>query len=199
MTITNTIKEEIDRIFTTHTRAQIARSMFEDYVELMKKFDKQLWKKIIDEGICLDDGDLCYVSSDYKPELVKFKNAFCWFCPSIIPNDLPWQEDERADFPTSFMLIKHNDKFIVLTVMIGQGTAVGTTTLAYFTGYDFETKSKYEIKIDKDKFITLDDLEKTIKESYKAIEKTFYEPDGTLAKPTKAMIEREKRKETKNA
>jgi hypothetical protein len=88
MTMTNTIKEEIDRFFTTHTCAQIARSMFEDDIESMKKFDKQLWEEIIGESICLDDGDLCYVSSDYKPELIKFKSAFCWFCPSILPNDL---------------------------------------------------------------------------------------------------------------
>ena len=166
----------IDDFFDKHTAAQIHRDMYGDDVESMKKFDKKLWADIIENQVEFNDED-----TYYDPDFSEYEGAFCWFHPSVLKEEINnYFQDQECTFPTQEMIITNNGKSIILGVMIGQGTSL--SVINFETKKDWCERNKYKDCLDYNKVITLDELEKLIKDSYTEMEKGFYEPDGSLAK-----------------
>ena len=153
--LSEAVKQEIlDRLKKVSPR-ELLDTMYRPYIEHMKTFDRVMWEEAIDKELSLGDEN-CWYSEN--PEVNKFKDLWNIFNPAI-DERIPWISVENADFPTRYFGVEHNGKTSIVTLMIGQGSAMDIVPLDGFLKW--MKRNKWKVRVP-DKSLTLDELEKTI-------------------------------------
>lgn len=149
------MKKSIDEFFDTHSPRDLVESMYRPFIEHMKTFDRAMWEEAIDRELSLGD-EQCWYSDD--PEVNKFKDLWNIF-NSEIDERIPWISVENADFPTRYFGVEHSGKTSIVTLMIGQGSAMDIVPLKGFLKW--MKRNKWKVRVP-DRALTLDELEKTV-------------------------------------
>ena len=169
------MQQHIDNFFNTHSQKDILTSMYEEPIKRMRGFNRSLWEEAIDNQIELNDEN-CWYSE--VPNINKFKDL--WLCLSPhIGDKIPWQECDNASFPTSFFIVEHNGKQMVVTLMVGQGSSMDLTTVDGFKSWMDRIGCTYTMP----EPITLDELEYAIRITADELEKEINEADTTCKAP----------------
>lgn len=156
-------EKEMDKFFRTHSQKDLLKSLYEEPLERMKKYNRKLWEEVIDKQLEFDDEDTWY-SRD--PNIKKYNNL--WFCFNpYVDEKLPWRNCENADFPTRFLLLEDNGKQMVTTLMIGQGAVRDVVTVEGFKSWMERNKWNYKLQ---EKATTLDEIEQVLNETIKGME-----------------------------
>jgi len=152
----------LDRLKKVSQR-ELVETLFRPLIEHMKTFDRAMWEEAIDKELSLGD-EQCWYSED--PDVNKFKDLWNIFNPEI-DKRIPWICVENADFPTFYFGVVHNGKISIVTLMIGQGSAMDIVPLDGFLKW--MKRNKWKVRIP-DKTMTLDDLEKAAKDTIAYLE-----------------------------
>lgn len=160
-------KKRLDELLG-QTRGQKLKLMYGDDVEHLKKFNKDLWKEAINNQISISDEELWYAKDDdpMKKYLPLFEG---W--SGIIDGEMSWQFVEESDFPIQFLIIEDNGKRIVMSVMFGQGSVCDIMPENEFKNWMERCENKYQY--DSSKVISVDKIEKVVKENIERMEKDF--------------------------
>ena len=167
-------KQAINNFFKTHTQKQILESFYKDDIKYFSEFDRRLVEKVIDNQIELSDEHLYYCHE--KDGTTEFLPIFHTFRSSL---DLPWVECTHVDFPTSFLLLEHDGKQMVLSLMIGQGSAMDFCTVEGFKKWMERNEAKYEWP---EKAMTVDELSKRVSDTLAEINNKIANAKDTLDK-----------------
>lgn len=156
-------KQEIrDRLNKLSLR-ELLETMYRPFIEHMKTFDRAMWEEAIDKELSLGDEECLY---SYVPSINKFKDLWNIFNP-VIDERIPWLSVENADFPTRYFGVEHNGKTSIVTLMIGQGSAMDIVPLKGFLKWMKRNKWKVSVP---DKSLTLDELEKAVSDTIADLE-----------------------------
>lgn len=161
------ILKELDEYIDTHTPQEIYKTMFSEEYARLKKFNRQLWEKVINEQLEFSDEELFY--SDNKI-LKQYNDADFLYLSNALLN-LDNQNVDKSDFPIVFYGVKNNGKAIIIATMIGQGSVTNTCTLNGFKQWMERCKNTYSI--DESKFYTLDELEAKVNNAIQQYENTI--------------------------
>lgn len=162
--------KKIDKFFDDKSQRDIMEMMYNDPIKRMEAFDRKLWEEVIDNQIEVGDEEAWY-SKD--PNIHKYKDMWHCFNP-YVDERLPWVEVEDADFPTKFLLLEHNGKQLITSLMIGQGAACDTCTVEGFK--EWMKRNKWTAKIP-EKGTTLDDVALAMKDTVREMKEAIRNAD----------------------
>lgn len=160
----------VDEFFKNKSQRDCIEMLYNGPIERMEAFDRKLWEEVIDNQIEVGDEDAWY-SKD--PKIHKFKDLWHCFNP-YVDERLPWVDVEDADFPTRFLLLEHNGKQLITSLMIGQGAACDTCTVEGFKKW--MKRNKWTAKIPK-KGTTLDELALAMKDTVREMKEAIRNAD----------------------
>jgi len=167
-------KEAIKNYYKTHTQKQILETFYKDDLKVFGEFDRSLVEKVIDNQMELDDEHLYYCHEEEG--LTEFLPIFRTFRDSL---GLPWIECGDTDFPTFFVVLEHDGKQMVLSLMIGQGSSMDFCTVDGFKSWMKRIRCTYKWP---EKAITVDELEKMVADRLAEINNKIASAKDTLDK-----------------
>ena len=167
-------KEAIKNYYNTHTQKQILETFYKDDIKVFGEFDRSLVEKVIDNQMELGDEHLYYCHEEEG--LTEFLPIFKTFRDSL---GLPWIECGDTDFPTFFVVLEHDGKQMVLSLMIGQGSAMDFCTVDGFKSWMNRIRCTYKWP---EKAITVDELAKMVADRLAEIKNKIANAKDTLDK-----------------
>jgi len=158
--------------FDSHTQKQLREMYYKDDIKALNEFDRKLLEKVIENQIELDDERLLYCHE--KDGTTEFLNIFNTFRNIL---ELPWVECDNVSFPTQFIVLEHGGKRMVLSLMIGQGSAMDFCTVDGFKNWMERIKATYEWP---ETAISVDDVEKKVTDALAYIKNQIDTAKDTL-------------------
>ena len=149
------LAKAIDRYFKKNSQRDILKHLYDDDIKVYKSFDPTIWEEVIDKQMDLDSENLAYCGDD-TPQ-AKYKNIFDVF-RGTLEEEFPLTPVENTMFPTLFRVLEHNGKRIIISMMIGQGCVMDTSTEEGFAEWMKNNGGTYKI----DKVFTLEDFKKAV-------------------------------------